>query len=401
MLLKISKFFLHLSVFCVLVVLAGTFFPFIGGKYYFFRVSVELALIAFLLWWGFEDAEGETFKRVKEVFSRPLVITVSIFVLTMILASLFAYDVHGAFWSNYERGEGAFQMIHYYLFFLLLSLVFRDSRDWMNIFKFSLVAAVGMIMYGVLAQLGIADKFISPYQNNPNLPTTMWGKLIGTRFQGSLGNPAYVAPYLLFSIFYALYLWIIDFKKSNWGYHVLYGALIIFFLGVFILNQTRGAFLGLAAAVFAYCLYLIIANPKIRKWGVAGILACVLLGGVLYMNRNRPIIKELPIDRFLTISFKADSAQTRFWTWNSAWQGFRERPLLGWGQENFSAVFDKYFDPRHFDPSRNTETWFDRAHSVVFDYLAETGIVGFLSYSAIFGIFYLYFFKKREGGKTS
>ncbi len=79
--------------------------------------------------------------------------------------------------------------------------------------------------------------------------------------------------------------------------------------------------------------------------------------------------------------------------------------MVGWGPENFTAVFDKYFNPNHFIPGQSSETWFDRAHSVVFDYRAETGIVGFLSYLSIFVVFYLDFVRRRlkraaDSGKT-
>jgi O-antigen ligase len=107
-------------------------------------------------------------------------------------------------------------------------------------------------------------------------------------------------------------------------------------------------------------------------------------------------VKNLPAGRIFDIAFSDQTVQTRLWTWGSAWKGFLERPLLGWGAENFGAVFDKYFDPRHFIPGQNTETWFDRAHSVYFDYLAETGILGFLSYLSIFGVIYWEFFRKKE-----
>ncbi|MCL4437419.1 hypothetical protein M1513_00020 [Patescibacteria group bacterium] len=48
MFIKISKYCLYAALFSVLIVLPTTFFPFIGGKDYFFRVAVELALI--FLW---------------------------------------------------------------------------------------------------------------------------------------------------------------------------------------------------------------------------------------------------------------------------------------------------------------------------------------------------------------
>jgi O-antigen ligase len=113
----------------------------------------------------------------------------------------------------------------------------------------------------------------------------------------------------------------------------------------------------------------------------------------LWYFRDTPTVQAIPGSRFLTISVTEQSFQTRFWTWNSAWEGFKERPILGWGPENFSAVFDRHFDIRHYTPGKSSETWFDRAHSVIFDYLTETGILGLLAYIAMFVVFYLQFFR--------
>ena len=79
--------------------------------------------------------------------------------------------------------------------------------------------------------------------------------------------------------------------------------------------------------------------------------------------------------------------------WNMAWQGFKERPLLGWGPENYINVFDRHFDTRYFSPSAGFGAWFDRAHSIYFDYLVETGILGLLSFIGIWAVFYWYSLK--------
>ncbi len=159
---KIAKWYLYISVFCVVVVMDSIFFPFIGGKDWFFRFAVELSLIAGLLWWAFEAKAGEVEQLVKSAFKKPLVIAASVFSGIVVLASLFAFDVHAGFWSNFERGEGGFQMLHYILFFLLLALFVREEKDWKKLFRFSLIAAVLMILYGVLSISG-ATGFISPY----------------------------------------------------------------------------------------------------------------------------------------------------------------------------------------------------------------------------------------------
>lgn len=405
MLLKISRFFLYASLFSVIVVLPNTFFPFIGGKDVFFRVAVELSLIAVILWWGFEAPAGEMKKKFSELSKSPIVTAVSCFALAFLLASLFAYDPHAAFWSNFERGEGGFQMLHYYAFFLLFMFLMRDERDWRRAFGVSLAAAVLMILYGIAANLGLTwpTLFISPYAGGGIVPPTFWGRLTTARFQGSLGNPAYVAPYLMFALFYGLYLWRVGRLKAggNLWRDIGYAALGLSFLFFFVLTQTRGTFFGLGAAVIIFLIYLAVRGSAKTRAAAIWILAAVILANAaLFALRDTPFVEHIPGGRFYQSSLQAHTLDTRFWTWGSAWKGFLERPVFGWGPENFTAVFDKYFDPRHFIPGQNTETWFDRAHSVIFDYLAETGIVGLVAYLAMLASFYYEFFRRppAQGG---
>lgn len=400
MLLKLSKLFLYVSVFAVIIVLTGTFFPFIGGKDYFFRVSIELALIFFILWWAFEDKTGEAGARFREAARKPIFIAVSLFILAILLSTIFAYDPHAAFWSNFERGEGAFQILHYYAFFVLLVLTFREKEDWKRIFGASLIASALMILYGVFANLGWASNFISPYQGglSPEVASSWWLRLTSARFQGSLGNPAYVAPYLLFSVFYAAYLWLDGkYNKKLWA-GIGYGSLIIVFLFFFAITETRGAFMGLGLGVFAFLIYLALSRRNLRKWFIPFLIFLAIAGGLLVRERHAEWMKNLPGGRLFDIAFSDQTVQTRLWTWGSAWDGFKERPVFGWGLENFTTVFDKYFNPEHYVPGANSETWFDRAHSIYFDYLTETGILGLLGYLSIFAVIFWKIFRKRRGG---
>jgi O-antigen ligase len=403
---QLAKFFAYAAVFSVVVVMSTTFFPFIGGKYFFFRFMVELGLIFLLLWWAFEAAPGELEEKLNGLFRKPLFIAVSCFVLAILLSTIFADNPAGSFWSNYERGEGGFQMVHYYLFFILLSVLLDRYEDWRRMLRLSMAAAGCMILYGLLAASFVSG-FIGPYvvgaPESKNLFTIIFSS---NRFQGSLGNPAYVAPYLLFIIFYVLWDWVLGPKIRSW--HARYGALTAFFFLFFVLSQTRGAFLGLVAGAFAFLGYLVFFSSKrFRKAAAIALVGLVAVGGLVYANLSG--VSELdrfPGGRLLTIDFSASSAQTRIWTWQSAIGGFLERPVFGWGLENFSTVFDKHFNTQHFVPGQNTETWFDRAHSVIFDYLAMTGTVGTASYLAIFVVFYYLFFRARrslqaEGGQAA
>jgi hypothetical protein len=394
---RIAKWYLYIAVFSIVIVMNSIFFPFIGGKDFFFRFVVELALACMVLWWAFEAHKGDAKKRIVALFKKPLVIAVTVFAAIFELACIFSYDFHAAFWSNYERGEGGFQMLHYYLFFLLLVLIFTTEKDWKNLFRFSLVAAGLSILYGLAGNYSVAG-FIGPYAGGA-APTGWWHKLIDGRFDGTLGNPAYMDPYLIFSMFYAAYLWIASVREKTitklkaWGYGVLIAIFFIFFL----LGQTRGTFIGLTLGIFAAALYFIFSSKgKARKWGAVILGVLVVLGLGLYAVRNNPALQKFPEIRLLQISTADQSAQTRIWVWGEAWKGFLERPVLGWGPENFTPVYDKFFNPNFYIPGQSTETWFDRAHSIYFDSLVETGILGFLAYLGMFFMFYWEFFKNAH-----
>jgi tetratricopeptide (TPR) repeat protein len=64
-----------------------------------------------------------------------------------------------------------------------------------------------------------------------------------------------------------------------------------------------------------------------------------------------------------------------------AWEGVKERPLLGYGQSNFNYVFNENYDPRLYAQ----EQWFDRAHNIFMDWLVTGGFLGLIAYLSIFG----------------
>lgn len=373
---------LFLSVFSILIVSKSTLFPFIVGKYVFFRSMTTLSAVFFLILvlsgWRLKP---ERFYFIKN----PLFIAVSVFILIFFLAGVFGVDFQNSFWSNFERGEGIFAMFHYFLFMITGLLFFYRDKDWENIFNASIIAGILMSFYGFIQKLtpvgssvlGVVNMGVGPYG----------------RMQASLGNPAYVSAVALFFSFYAFYL--LSQEKNFWK-RVFYDIALIVFAAAFILAETKGAFIGLGLAFFAGAGYLIFKLPKgkLKKYSIAAAAFIILAAGFLFVFRDSEFVKKLPASRVLYISFTERSAQTRLWTWGSAWRGFLERPLFGWGPENFALAFDKHFDVRHFEGINIPgETWFDRAHSVFFDYLTETGVFGIVSFLIIFVLTFWTVFK--------
>lgn len=381
MTLRVPYLFLLLALLAVALVAPSTIFPFIGIKAYWFRTCVGLAFLAFLFWFGFRANDEEVRERFRYAFSSPLVLAVTAFVAVFLLASLFAYDPALAFWSNFERGEGGFAMLFYYFFFLMLVLIARDKEAWRMLFSVALIAAVLVVGYGLLAAFapaGASQYFLGPRGLSG---------ILGQRFAGSLGNPSYAGSYFLFCIFFAGFL-LTDGRTVRWQRAILWG-LIAFFFAFFLVTATRGAILGLGSgAFFALCIYAW-KTPPWRRQIIGGLIALILLGGSVVYFRNALFPRTVPVlSRITRFSLADRSVETRVWVWEAAWKGWRERPLLGWGPENFGTVFDRHFDTRHYVPGVPSDTWYDRAHNVIFDYLVETGALGLTAFLSIFAAFY-------------
>jgi len=426
---KVSKFFLFLVPLAVMIVTPSTLFPFIVGKYVFFRTAVSLALIFFLLGYAKtrinadSNADKRGFNisdnlrrnlRLSALWRQPLVIAVSVFVVIFLLACLFGVDPKMSFWSNFERGEGGLQMLYFGIFFGLLAILFREEKDWKKIFWISILAATLVIFYGLGAHLKYIDaEMTTRFENGFEIRelTGRGGPWFQTfknyiggsfkephfRFAGSLGNPAYTATYLVFALFYAAYLLItrINTDKKLIYTEFLVGLLILFFV-FFWLAATRGAFLGLIAAIIFGAFYFAFQYKKYRKPLIGLILVGVMAVSLMIYFKDAPIIKSLPGSRLFQITLSAESWQHRILMWQTAIEGWKERPLFGWGPENFSQIFEKHFPIKYFSPQAGFGAWFDRAHSIYFDYLAETGILGLLSYLAIFAVFYWQFLRKTR-----
>ena len=377
---SLSKFFLIASLFSVVIVTHFTIFPFVAGKIIFFRVMVELALLFYLLHViatehsSVECSGGNLLTRLLRslrslAMTNKIVLAVTIFVVIFSAVGFLGVDPANSFWSNYVRGEGVFQMWHYYAFFILLILLFRDEKDWRRLLIFFLVAG------GLSLLLGIVP-WLRAYH-------------LDTRFKGAIGNPAFTATYLLFCLFFSLHLLRslapVSWRDRSPGTTALVLSIIIS-LSFLFLTGTRGALLGLivggAAAVLIIGLrkgLKFLKFKSLAKAIIPLIFGVCALGFLFYFQPFR----------IFQISPKEDTAQTRFWIWQSALKGWREKPLLGWGAENFPEVFDKYYDQRHGSADEGKEVWIDRAHSIFFDYLAETGILGLLAY---LGIWVTYFY---------
>ncbi len=339
--------------FLPLVVTSSYFFPFITGKAFFFRILVEIAFFAWIL------------LALADTRYRPRISIVGIvaiaFVVWMFIADALAPNAAKAFWSNFERMEGWVLLIHLLGFFFVSSAVLRVHKLWRGWFYTNIGVALLIFGYAFLQLAGV----FAIHQGS-------------TRIDASFGNSAYLAIYLLFTTFIAI--WLASTETRRWASRSL--IVIAAVAGVLVFfTHTRGAVLGLVGALgLAALLTLISAGKRARAWAGWGLALLILCATTLYIARDATFVEHnRTLNRITSISI-ADGS-TRFTLWGMALDGAKERPLTGWGQEGFNYVFNKHYEPSLYEQ----EAWFDRAHNTFIDWLSAGGIPAFLLYVALFG----------------
>ena len=349
----------------------STFFPYIVGKNFGFRIVVEIMFALYIVL-----AIVDPVYRPRKSY---LMAALGVFLGIITLAAIFGENPAKSFWSNFERMEGVVTYFHLFAYFLIASTVLTVRNMWRPYLNLHLVAGAIMALYAVLQWAGQVEIVQD-----------------GMRVNGTLGNAAYLGTYALFNVFIAAFFLVRE-SFTTFGEKfrvVIYSSLII--LQVFVLyhTATRGAMLGLIVGALIVTILIALFEKKrtiLRKTAIGALVAIVLSVASFIAVRDEQFIKDSPVlSRFAAISLTEQTTKSRFMIWNMAVDGFKERPALGWGMENFNYVFNKYYDPKMY----GQEQWFDRAHNVFFDWLIAGGLPALLAYLSLFG-FALYYIWRR------
>lgn len=345
-------------------------YPYIFSKIIIFQIIVEILLVA----WLFLLIYGP--KKYRLNFRHPLLLSLSIFILVLIISSLAGVDLSRSWWSIQERMTGVVTLLHFYLWFLILASVFSQKKDWLFLLKSTLISSFLVGLYGLGQKIGLAFLL----QDG------------ATRMSATLGNPDFLGVYALLHIFLASILFLET--KKFWKFFGIF--LAIFNLVILFLTATRGAILAFGFAIFGLFLFLFF-NKKTKTTLKASLLIIFLifLGAGLFLRASQEQAwfqkLPLPLQRMTRLSPQENLGRLK--AWQIGWQGFMERPLLGWGPENYNVVFNQHYDPWYLIKGESS-TWFDKTHNQIIDLLVGTGILGTLTYLSIF--FFLFWFLRKK-----
>ncbi|MDQ3014263.1 MAG: O-antigen ligase family protein, partial [bacterium] len=360
------------------IVANSFFFPFITGKGFAFRIIVEILLGV----WAILAVINPAYRPQKSWILWCLLG----FIAVIGIADALGVNPSKSFWSNYERMEGFITLLHLGAYFLIISAALNTERLWNWFWNTTLAASFIMVLYGFLQISGAI--------------TINQG---GVRLDGTMGNATYLAVYMLFHIFIAtllimsrkhfLFMPQINSLKNK----LIIGLPVILMLGIILYKTaTRGAMLGFIAGVFIAALLIVLFErhrPQLKKVAIGIITTSVVVVLGFIAIKNTAFVQNSPVlNRFATISLNDRTTASRFILADMSFQGFKERPILGWGQENFNYVFNKYYDPALY----GQEQWFDRTHNVVTDWLMAGGILGLVGYLSLYGALLFYIWRGKK-----
>ena len=247
--------------------------------------------------------------------------------------------------------------------------------------------------------IGVLQKFV-----NPDLLLNRGSD----RVSATLGNSIYFSGYGLFLFFVGALLSVkenlkaknIELFSLEAGWFWIECALSLLGLWGIFLGGTRGALVGLIAGLFVLGLvyfFTLKEKKKLKQIVLLGFVAFVALFVVLFINRQVDFVQNIPaLGRLLNTD--VSKTNTRVMAWGVAIDAWQEKPIFGWGPNNYYYAFNEYYKPEFLEHGFS-ETWFDNAHSVIMNTLTVQGIVGLLFYLNIFVVATIYLLKKyKQGG---
>ena len=395
--------------FVPLVVTTSTYFPYVVGKAIYARVIIEITFALWLILVLYFSDYRPSRSWILIAFGAWLVVS--------LIAGLTGVSFTRSFWSTYERMQGIYDLAHWFVFVMMAGSVFRSVKDWQVPFTVNLV--IGAIVSG----LGLGHHF-----------DVFSIDILGSsqRIESTLGNATYVGAYTMVNAMIGVGLIVYSFvrpdiepsvevrrraarrrqrrveEQGGWSLDLVTWLRILWLVAVFInlwalwLTGTRGAIVGMGAGAVVFGVaYVIWGNMKVVRWAALGVIAVAVLGvGLVLVMKTTTVLDPLEessttLRRLASIGLDDNSSRGRLVAVQAGLEAFQDRPVLGWGPENFLIAWGRYFDV----DSGITER-FDQAHSKVFEELTTKGVLGLVTYLLIWlamAAVLLVSFRRRRG----
>jgi O-antigen ligase/tetratricopeptide (TPR) repeat protein len=343
-----------------IIVGSGFFFPYVVPRNLFFRAVVEIGVTAVVLALCFG-------RKTLDLHDEPIFWSLVAFLAAAIMSAFFSPASTHSFFGDFERMGGVWAWLHLVLFFVLLRTLRDENWGWI------LNAALAVSLFVSVGAIG---------QHSEVVPAAPFAASMIASSTSTLGNSGLLAAYLLMNITIAGYL-----ATASVRHRLLYLSTAGVNLLALMYSANRSTIIGLLlASIVGGVIYSTLNVSSRKKWIVPSVAAVlvVLITAITIGIRGSPargVNRFAPtVLRRLALTNPAGSDESRTMQWRAALDGFRDRPLLGYGLENHNLVWGAHFDPGIYKIDTDI---YDRTHNQFLEMLATTGLVGTAAFLAI------------------
>jgi len=336
----------------------------------------------------------------RTILCTPLIL----FLGSQIISTIYSIDRHTSFWGYYSRCNGGlFSTISYLLLYWAYVSNMNKEKTLQTI-RYTLYATALVALYGIAEHFGIDAEF--------------WVQKVQERVFSTLGQPNWLAAWLVALI---PLTWALIFGKEKLFKKKLlpflgYGFLVIFYLCL-LYTKSRSGLFGLAVAYAAFWGLIGLINLKqlkklIKPFVIFNLILVIItaIAGTPWtpqagqlINKFRP--QPTPEPEEATISaesepapFISESGDIRKIVWQGAIDVWKDYPIFGTGVETFGYSY-YWHRPRAHNDVSEWDLLYNKAHNEYLTILANTGLVGLITYLGLIGVFIIWFL--RRGIKNS
>ncbi len=294
-----------------------------------------------------------------EFFRQRLHLAVATLALTNVVAAVFAQDQYIALFGA-QRRLGLTFVLDMLVLYLAVALAFRTTKDWAILGGTVGVAGALAIGYGLLQYLG--------------LDPIPWVDDVRVRPPSTFGNPDKFGHFLGALCVTALAVAILP---GDQGRRIRAVAWISAAAALVMaaLVATRGTLVGLALALPALAaVYLQLSRgrggQRLLFIAAGATLGLAVVGGTLLL--------ATPLGERVRGGLGDVASQQRLFLVEASMRTFADRPLTGYGPDNFGVIY-----PRYRPVAASPFVGQDSAHSWPLQALATTGLIGAISLAAV------------------
>lgn len=314
------------------------------------------------------------------------------FLISQIISTVFSLHTRTSWFGYYTRFNGGLLSTITYItiFYAFISNIKKIQLK--AIYSSLFLSALLISLYAIPERLGHSP---SCWLIKQKFDTSCWTETNNPRFRvfATFGQPNWLAAFLI-SIIPLNLSYLLKEKKFLSRLYLL--LVLLASSTALILTKSRSGLLGLALGLVFYGLFKFIINKKERLvifFKLSG-LAIALLAVAFFIGVPTSKIDEVIIQPDLSQSSQVQeggtpSEEIRKIVWQGAIRVWQRYPIFGSGVETFAYSY--YLDrPLAHNLVSEWDFLYNKAHNELLNLLANSGIVGLLSYLSIFiGIFYI------------